>query len=294
MKPAPFDYLRPGSVAAAVEAYASHPDAKVLAGGQSLIPLLSMRLAAPAVLIDLGGLDELAYVRADEDGVRVGALARHAEVERDLAARRVQPLVCAALRFVAHATIRNRGTTVGSIVHADAAAEMPAVLCLLGGHVTARSVHRTRQIPAADLFVGPLETSLHADEIVTEAFFPALGPSSGVGFDEISRRHGDYALVGAGAVVSLGDGGQVASACVGYLSVEDVPLVLDLTEAFDGSDDVDAAYGAAAGLAWQRVDPAADIHASADYRRHLAGVLTARVLAQAHKAASGRLREGAA
>ncbi len=122
--------------------YAAHADAKVLAGGQSLIPLLSMRLAAPAVLVDLGGLDELAYVRTDDAGVRVGALARHADVARDPDARRVQPLVAEALQHVAHATIRNRGTTVGSIVHADAAAEMPAVLCLLGGHVVARSVQR--------------------------------------------------------------------------------------------------------------------------------------------------------
>ena len=154
--------------------YAAHADAKVLAGGQSLIPLLSMRLAAPAVLVDLGGLDELAYVRADDAGVRVGALARHADVARDPDARRVQPLVAEALHYVAHATIRNRGTTVGSIVHADAAAEMPAVLCLLGGHVAARSVHGTREIAAAELFVGPLETSLEHGEIVTEAFFPAL------------------------------------------------------------------------------------------------------------------------
>ncbi len=294
MKPAPFDYLRPDTVDAAVEAYASHADAKVLAGGQSLIPLLSMRLAAPAVLVDLGGLAELAYVRSDDEGVRVGALARHAEVERDPGARRVQPLVGEALRRVAHATIRNRGTTVGSIVHADAAAEMPAVLCLLEGHVTARSVRGTREVAAADLFVGPLETSLAADEIVTEAFFPALATTAGIGFDEISRRHGDYALVGAGATVSLGDDGQASAARVGYLSVGDVPLVLDLTEAFDGADDLDAACRAAADLARERVDPEADIHATADYRRHLAGVLTGRVLAQAHAAATGRLREGVA
>ena len=296
MKPAPFDYLRPASLAEAVEMYAAHPDAKVLAGGQSLIPLLSMRLAAPGVLVDLGGLDELAYVRTDDAGVRVGALARHADVARDPDARRVQPLVAEALQHVAHATIRNRGTTVGSIVHADAAAEMPAVLCLLGGHVVARSVGGTREIPAADLFVGPLETSLQHGEIVTEAFFPALAPGAGVGFDEISRRHGDYALVGAAAVVSIGDEGRVHGAHVGFLSVGDVPLVLDLTEAFDGSEGggLDAAYRAANDLARQQVDPEADIHASADYRRHLAGVLTARVLAQAYDAAAGRSREGAA
>ena len=295
MKPAPFDYLRPSTLAEAVQALAEHPDAKVLAGGQSLIPLLSMRLAAPPVLVDLNGLDELAYVTSDADGVRVGALARHAQVERDAGAGRVQPLVGEALRSVAHPTIRNRGTTVGSIVHADAAAEMPMVLTLLGGHVTAESVRGTRRVDADDLFVGPLETSLGHDEIATEAFFPALAARAGVAFDEVARRHGDYALVGAAAVVEVGDAG-VVRARVGYLSVADVPLVLDLTEALDpahpgGAED----YQRAAELARERVDPEADIHATADYRRHLAGVLTRRVLGAAYdRATDSRRRAGAA
>src|SRR5690349_4438014 len=141
VKPAPFEYVRPASVADALEALAVHPDAKVLAGGQSLVPLLSMRLAAPSVLVDINGIDELATIDTDPDpatgGVRVGALARHADVEAHEGAREVQPLLSLALSHVAHPTIRNRGTTVGSIVHADAAAEMPMVLLLLGGHVTA-------------------------------------------------------------------------------------------------------------------------------------------------------------
>ena len=286
MKPAPFDYLRPSTLAEAVQALAAHPDAKVLAGGQSLIPLLSMRLAAPPVLVDLNGLTELAYVTSDAVGVCVGALARHAQVERDAGARQVQPLVAEALRLVAHPTIRNRGTTVGSIVHADAAAEMPMVLTLLGGHVSAESVRGSRQVDAVDLFVGPLETSLAHDEIATEAFFPALASHSGVAFDEVSRRHGDYALVGAAAVVEIGDAG-VVRARVGYLSVADVPQVLDLTEAFDPAHpDREDDYRAAADLAGQRIEPEADIHATADYRRHLAGVLTLRVLRNAHARAA--------
>lgn len=292
MKPSPFDYLRPSTLAEALQALAAHPDAKVLAGGQSLIPLLSMRLAAPAVLVDLNGLRELAYVSSDVDGVRVGALARHSQVERDPDAARVQPLVGAALRLVAHPTIRNRGTTVGSIVHADAAAEMPTVLALLGGHVTGASVRGTRRVDAADLFVGPLVTSLSHDEIATDAFFPALARHAGVGFDEISRRHGDYALVGAGALVEL-DGDGVSRAIVGYLSVADVPLVLDLTESF-GQRNPETAYRGAAELAEQRVDPQADIHATADYRRHLAGVLTGRVLRAAHDHATRSHSEDAA
>jgi CO/xanthine dehydrogenase FAD-binding subunit len=307
VKPAPFEYLRPATLEEAVRALAEHPHAKVLAGGQSLIPLLSMRLAAPEVLVDINGLTELAYVSTDDDGVRVGALARHAQVERDADAARVQPLVAEALRLVAHPTIRNRGTTVGSIVHADAAAEMPMVLALLGGHVTAASVRGTRQVPARDLFAGPLETSLGSDEIATEAFFPALAARAGAAFDELSRRHGDYALVGVGAVVEL-DGRGVDRAVAGYLSVDDVPLVLDVTEAFvtagargsgsdagsaSGSGGFERAYRAAAGLARGRVDPPSDIHATADYRRHLAGVLTERVLRRAHAAAADRCEAAA-
>jgi carbon-monoxide dehydrogenase medium subunit len=288
VKPAPFEYLRPATVEEAVQALAGHPHAKVLAGGQSLIPMLSMRLAAPEVLVDINGLTELGYVSTDDDGVHVGALARHAEVERDAAAERVQPLVAEALRLVAHPTIRNRGTTVGSIVHADAAAEMPMVLTLLDGHLTVASVRGIRQVEARDLFAGPLETTLGSDEIATEAFFPALAARAGVAFDEVSRRHGDYALVGVGAVVEL-DGRGVGRAVAGFLSVDDVPLVLDVSEAFARSGtDIEGAYRAAAGLARERVDPQGDIHASADYRRHLAGVLTERVLRRASAAASDR------
>jgi 2-furoyl-CoA dehydrogenase FAD binding subunit len=292
VKPAPFDYLRPATLDEAVQALAAHPDAKVLAGGQSLIPLLSMRLAAPAVLVDINGLAELAYVSVDDGGVRVGALARHTRVERDSGAARVQPLVAEALRLVAHPTIRNRGTTVGSIVHADPAAELPMVLALLGGHVTAASVRGSRRVDAADLFAGPLETSLTHDEIATEAFFPALGSAAGVAFDEVSRRHGDYAVVGAGALVEL-DGGGVGRAVVGCLSVHDVPLVLDVTEAFAGAQDDGDVYDVAVRSVRERVDPQTDIHATADYRRHLAGVLAGRVLRRAHRAASDRRRAAA-
>lgn len=282
MKPAPFDYLRPGTLTEALEALAATADAKVLAGGQSLIPLLSMRLAAPAMLVDISALAaELDYVRADAEGVAVGALARHAALERDARAREVQPLLSQALRFVAHATIRNRGTTVGSLAHADAAAEMPTVLCLLGGHVQAASVRGTRSITAADLYVGPLETALLPDEILTDAWFPALPVGGGTAFDEVSRRLGDYALAGVGAVV-LTEPGRVTGVRVGCISVCDTPLVLDLSEAFaDGRVD-ETSLARAGELVEAQVEPQADIHASADYRRHLAGVLTRRVVRSAY------------
>jgi carbon-monoxide dehydrogenase medium subunit len=272
VKPAPFDYVRPGSLEDAVAALSADPGAKVLAGGQSLVPLLSMRLAAPSTLVDINGLPDLDAIDAGPDGVRIGALARHAEVLSSEDVRRVQPLVSLALADVAHATIRNRGTTVGSIVHADAAAEMPMVLRLLGGSVDVLGSDGPRTIAADDLYVGPLESSLHHDEVAVSAYFPALEEGAGVGFEEIARRHGDYALCGVGALVS----GDTVRA--GYLSVCEIPTVVDLT----GVADADLGD-----RALEHLDPGDDIHASADYRAQLVRVLTARVVAAARKMAQG-------
>jgi 2-furoyl-CoA dehydrogenase FAD binding subunit len=270
VKPAPFDYVRPGSLDDALAALAGDPGAKVLAGGQSLVPLLSMRLAAPSRLVDINGLPGLDAVEAGPDGVRIGALARHADVLASDDVRRVQPLVSLALAKVAHATIRNRGTTVGSIVHADAAAEMPMVLRLLGGSVDVAGPSGRRTIAADDLFIGPLESSLHHDEIAVSAFFPALAAGGGVAFEEIARRHGDYALCGVAALVTD------ESVHAGYLSVCDVPTVVDLTGVAD-ADLGDAAL--------EHLDPGDDIHASAAYRSQLVRVLTARVVAAARRMA---------
>lgn len=266
MKPAPFAYRRPGTIAEAVAALAGEPNAKVLAGGQSLVPLLSMRLAAPAMLVDINAIPGLDTIEVDDGGVRVGALARHAAVLASPDVRRVQPLVSLALANVAHATIRNRGTTVGSIVHADAAAEMPVVLSLLGGSLDVEGPGGRRTIPADELYLGPLESSVKHDEIAVSAYFPALAAGAGVAFEEIARRHGDYALVGAAALV---DGESVK---VGYLSVSDVPTVVDLS----GVADADLGDAALAQL-----DPAEDIHASAAYRAQLVRVLTGRVVRSA-------------
>lgn len=271
MKPAPFRYRRPSSLEDALGLLAGEPGAKVLAGGQSLVPLLNMRLASPRTLVDLGAVPGLDAVTVAADGVRIGAMARHADVLADTAVAACQPLVTLALSHVAHATIRNRGTTVGSIVHADAAAEMPAVLCLLGGSVEAVSVRGTRTVPAAELYAGPLESTLAEDEVATSAFLPALGPGEGVGFAEIARRHGDYAMVGVAGLVRL-DGDAVAEARLGFLSVADVPTVVDVT----GVPDAELA-----GHVLARLDPVDDIHATAAYRSHLVGVLSRRVLAAA-------------
>ena len=288
MKPAPFDYLRPGSLAEAGAALAEEPNAKVLAGGQSLVPLLSMRLAAPSLLVDINGLPDLSGIEVADAGVRIGALARHATVLASAEVRRVQPLVSLALSHVAHATIRNRGTTVGSIVHADAAAEMPVVLLLLRGLVDVASSAGTRTVAAADLFVGPLETSLHHDEIAVSAFFPALEEGAGVAFEEIARRHGDYALCGVAATVHVVDG-AVVEARAGYLSVNEVPTVVDLTAALARGVD-DSTLAEAGEQALGSLEPLADIHATAAYRAQLVRVLTARVLRSAHDDALMRAR----
>ncbi|MFB4315760.1 FAD binding domain-containing protein [Actinomadura sp. 21ATH] len=276
MKPPPFEYTAPETAAGALRALGGG-DAKVLAGGQSLIPLLNMRLAAPARIVDVNGLAELDTVEVSADGVRIGALARHARVERDRAAAAAQPLLRQALRHVAHPVIRNRGTVVGSLAHADPAAELPAVLAVLGGTVEAASVRGRRTVPAAEFFTGPLESALRPDELAVSAFFPAVPPLAGTAFAETARRHGDYALAGVAAVVELDDDLRVTSARAGYLSVAATPLVLDLTEAAASAVRT-GDWPAVAAYARERLDPDADLHASAAYRRHLAGVLTERAL----------------
>jgi len=286
VKPAPFAFVRPQGLQHALEALAADPGAKVLAGGQSLVPLLSMRLAAPSTLVDINGLPDLDHVRVDDAGISVGALARHTDVLASLGVRRVQPLVSLALAHVAHPTIRNRGTTVGSIVHADAAAEMPMVITLLGGSVDVASTSGTRTIAAAELYAGPLESTLRHDEIAIQAFFPALSPGEGVAFQEIARRHGDYALVGVGGVVRV-QGTAVASARLGYLSVSDVPTVVDVTSAVDAGVTAES-LSAAGELALSELEPADDLHATAAYRAQLVRVLTARVLRAAYDDARAR------
>ncbi len=285
MKPSPFGYSRPETVAEAVTVLASAgPEAKVLAGGQSLVPLLNMRLATPTHLVDINRLAELSYVTVAGGQVRVGALARHSQVLRDPAVAAAQPLIGAALALVAHPVIRNRGTTVGSIVHADPAGEMTAVLALLGGSVLLASTSGERSIKAEDFFLGPLESDVRPDEIATEAVFPVLGERSGCAFAEVSRRHGDYAICGVAAMVSLDAAGTVSRMRAAYISVAGTPLVADLSEAGD-----DVTFAAAARLAADLVRPVSDIHATAAYRRHLAGVLTRHALGDALAAARRRL-----
>jgi aerobic carbon-monoxide dehydrogenase medium subunit len=282
VKPRPLRYLRPETVTDALAALAAiDADAKVLAGGQSLVPLMSMRLASPDLLVDINRLTELSYVQVTDGQVRIGALARHAEVLASPAAAAAQPLLRQALRFVAHPAIRNRGTTVGSIVHADPAGEMPAVLVLLDGTVTVASAVGQRSIPASEFFLGPLESDVQPGELATEVRFPVLPTGAGTCFAEISRRRGDYAVCGVAVLAWLGADGRVGGARAAYLSVGPAPVLLDLSDAVAGrAADADA-FPDAASLARATLAPASDIHATADYRLHLAGVLTERALAGA-------------
>jgi aerobic carbon-monoxide dehydrogenase medium subunit len=274
VKPAPFEYHRPATVAEAVAVLAELGDtAKVLAGGQSLVPMLSMRLAAPEHLVDINGLAELDYVRVANGAVKVGALARHRDVERH-AMSAAQPLLGQALRLVAHPTIRNRGTTVGSIVHADPAGELTAVLALLGGSVRLVSARGERTVPAADFFLGPLESATRPDELAVEVSFPVAADGARSAFVEVARRHGDYAVCGVAAVVRRDSGETIG---LGLISVGATPVVLDVTMVAN-SDDALRAYVAG------QVEPSGDIHASADYRRHLAGVLAVRAVREAQAA----------
>jgi carbon-monoxide dehydrogenase medium subunit len=216
-------------------------------------------------------LSELGYVRVEDGVVRVGALARHATVLASDEAAAAQPLLRQALRLVAHATIRNRGTTLGSIVHADPSGEMTAVLALLDGTVTVASKAGQRTVPASEFFLGPLESAVTAGDLAIEATFPVAGPRTGTAFVEVARRHGDYAVCGVGAVVTP-DSTRVA-----FLSMSPTPLVLDLTG---------VAADALGDAVRDQVEPEGDIHATADYRRHLAVVLTQRAVREATERAA--------
>jgi aerobic carbon-monoxide dehydrogenase medium subunit len=288
VKPSSFVYHRPTTVDEALEVLAQvGSDGKVLAGGQSLVPLMSMRLAAPAHLVDVNRIGGLDSIRTDTGGVYVGATARHADVEHDEAAYAAVPLLRQALQHVAHPTIRNRGTTVGSLAHADPSGEMTAVLALLGGSVTLRRRGAERIVDAEEFFVGPLESAVESGELAVEAFFPRPAPDSGSAWAEVSRRHGDYAVCGVGAVVTLDDDQRVKAATVGLISVGPVPVVVDVTPSVVGQphDAVDAV--SAGRLVMAAVDPDPDIHASAEYRRHLAGTLTERAVRDAAAQAAG-------
>ncbi len=282
MKPPPFEYHAPREVDEALELLGRYGgDAKVLAGGQSLMPLLNFRLSRPAALVDLNRVPSLAGIREDDGVVRVGAMTRQRAIEFSDVIRRRVPLLAEATRLVGHLPIRTRGTIGGSIAHADPAAEYPTVLTALDGEVIVRGPRGERRVKARDLFQTYLTTSLGADEILTEVVLPAMEPRAGFAFEEFSRRHGDFAIVGIAAIV-VGDGRRCTMARLATAGAGPVPTRLRAAEEILesrglGEDSVTAAALRASEL----VEPDSDIHASAEYRKNLAGVLTERALRRA-------------
>ena len=285
MKPAPFDYYAPTSVEQALGHMAQLGyDAKILAGGQSLIPTMNFRLAQPAALIDLNNIPELFYVRPSGDGgVLIGAMTRQSTLERDPLIAERAPLVRAAMPYIAHPQIRTRGTFGGSIAHADPSAELPAVTVALGARYRVRNKTGERWISAEEFFVSLFTTLLQPDEIIVEVALPPMPPRSGWSFQEVARQSGAYGLVGVAALVTLDDKKHCQQARVAFLSAGERPMLAQhAAKTLVGqAPTAEAIRAAAEAAAKDDVDPSSDIHASADYRRHLVKVLAIRALTEA-------------
>ncbi len=282
MKPPLFEYVAPASVDEAAAELARHGnEAKLLAGGQSLLPLLNMRLASPGRLIDLNRVTGLAYVEERDGGVAIGAMTRQRALERSAVVAARVPLLAEAIPWVGHVAIRSRGTLGGSLAHADPAAELPAVAVCLDARVTVRGPTGVRTLPARELFLAPMTTALRATELLVEAWFPVAPPRSGAAWIELARRHGDYALVGIAAVVTLTDD-VVTEARLALTGVGGAPVrATDAEARLAGRPLAPERLEEAASAVREAIRPEADIHATADYRRHVAGVLTVRALRMA-------------
>jgi carbon-monoxide dehydrogenase medium subunit len=291
MKPAPFKYYAPATVDEALAHLAEHGwDAKVLAGGQSLVPMMNFRLAQPAVLVDLNNVAELFYIRPSRDGgLLVGAMTRQRQLEHDPLVAERAPMIHAALPKVAYPQVRSRGTFGGSIAHADPSAELVAASVALSGKVRLRSKRGERWVPAEEFFVGLFTTVLEPDELLVEIALPPLPSRSGWSFLEVARRHHDFALVGAAAVARLNGGGRCEEARLVFFSVGDGPVeARQAAGVLQGREPTAEAIGEAAETAGEAdVDPSSDINASAAYRRHLVKVLGRRALTQAFERAKG-------
>jgi carbon-monoxide dehydrogenase medium subunit len=282
MKLPPFEYACPATLSEAVALLAARDgDAKAIAGGQSLVPMMAFRVASPSLLVDLRKLAELRQVKISNDGVTLGAMVRWREILDHAQLRAAHPLLVAAIDHVAHYQIRNRGTVGGSVAHADPAAEMPGIVVTCEAQIAVVGKDGARTIKAADFFEGPLMTALKADEIITEIRLPAWPVKRRWGFQEFSRRRGDFAMAAA-SVFYDEDGGKARNAHVGVIGVGDRPLRLNTVEAVVNGQQVDDAIIAKAeAAASAAVNPSDDIHASGAYRRALAGVMVERALKDA-------------
>jgi carbon-monoxide dehydrogenase medium subunit len=282
VKPAVFEYRRPNSVAEAVALLAGHgDDAKLLAGGQSLVPLLNFRMLRPGVLVDINRLSTLDFVADDGGGLRIGALTRHHTLETSPLVEARFPVLGAAMAHVAHLAIRNRGTIGGSLAHGDPAAELPMLALLLDAAIHTSTASGSHRHPARDFFVGPLVTTLAADEMVTEIALPALPTRTGWGFEEVALRDGDFAIAAAAATMTLADA-AIAEVRLAVTGVDATPLRLrEVEAALVGLKFTPELAAAAAQQARDMVRPNSDLRGSSDYRRHLVAVLAERVLTAA-------------
>lgn len=289
MKPAPFEYFAPSTREQALSLLQEHGEAaKLLAGGQSLVPAMSFRLAQPSVLVDLNGIADLDSIVEIEGsaGVAIGSMTRQRTVERsELVARRA-PLVAETMPFIAHPQIRNRGTFGGSLAHADPASELPAIALALDAEMVIEGPDGRRTVSAEDFYVGLFETALEADEMLVETRIASLPEGAGWAFDEFSRRHGDYALVGVASVVQLGERGAIEGARIALLSVGEGPvLARDSASLLVGEAPSDELVAEVARRVAREIDPPSDVHASAPFRRHLARGLAESTLFAALKRA---------
>ena len=282
MKLSPVDYEAPGTVAEALDLLAEHEDeASVLAGGQSLIPLLALRLAQPAVLIDINGVAELSGVSTNDGWVTIGATTREYMAEESATIAELVPLLAAALPLIGHEAIRSRGTVGGSLAHADPAAELPAVAQALNAEFVVRGPSGERVVPAAEWFEGYLTTSRGPDELLTEVRFLAARPGTGTSFQEVARRHGDFAMVGLATSVTL-NAGTITDARLAFAGVSDVPArATAAEELLEGERPTAELFDEAARVAAADIDPPSDLHGSAEYRKKVAAALVRRGLREA-------------
>ncbi len=280
MKLPAFDYACPTTLAEAVTLLAAHDgDAKAIAGGQSLVPMLAFRIAAPALLVDLRKLPGLNEIKLDDTGVRLGALVRWRDILDDARLARAHPLLVAAVRHVAHYQIRNRGTVGGSLAHADPAAEMPGIAVTCDAEIAVTGKAGTRVIPAAEFFISALTTALTPDEIITEVRLPAWPAGRRFGFEEFALRRGDFAIAAAAVFYHHDAAARAANAHVGVIGVGDRPLRIAAAEAVLNGASIDAdTIARAAAATSAAVTPQEDIHASAVYRRSLVGTMVERAL----------------
>jgi len=288
MKPAPFRYAAPASLEEALALLCEHGHgAKLMAGGQSLMPMMNLRIARPEVVIDANRIPGLAGWQRDAGGLRIGALARQCVLEDPAGPSGAAPLLAAAIRHIGHVATRGRGTIGGSVAHADPAAELPCCMLALDATLLARSRHGERAIPAAGFFTGVFATALEPDEMLCEIRLPPPLPASGAAFLEIARRPGDFAMVAVAAVLALAPDRSVSKASLALAGVGDTPLRIPEAEAaLAGQPAGEGAWAEAGRIVARAIDPATDLHATAAYRRKVSAVLTERALAEACRMAA--------